>query len=250
MFKLMVLGVAVILISLTFIAVGCGSASPSVQVTSFGGPYAYLGGIQKIAEFQWYQDHIKDLSKRAVLDIDLLKTSIDKNRTANGTGLQLQRYNYVIPERDRTIYVGVWNKGLTWSAAAEWIKDGLSEATTCIVDDTAGGTPAATPIPATENKMINFHSEDPVIGSSSSPCWLKASQDKKKVGILDAMTKHFMLLQENPNLESFNLERFKDWTSKEVAYAGELFVLISGETCLVVINNGSGTYKTRCRQRR
>ena len=93
------------------------------------------------------------------------------------------------------------------------------------------------------DRMINFQSEDRVIGSASSPCWLQVAKDEKKVGILDAMTKHFMLLQENPNLESFNLERFKDWASKEVTYAGELFVLISGKTCRVVINNGSGTYK-------
>ncbi len=60
---------------------------------------------------------------------------------------------------------------------------------------------------------------------------------------MDAMTKHFMLANGAGTVESFGLSTLDSWAKKEVAYAGEMFVLITDEGCRVVINNGSGTYK-------
>ena len=256
------LSVAVLLISLTVLAVGCSPWGVFGTKTGFGGPYAYQGGIQKVAEFQWYKDHTNDLSKHMELNLSRLTQSIRDNRAPMGGVRQVQRYNYVITEEDSKIYVGVWSMPINWSTTSDWIKIGQTKANTCIVDKIAGGapasmptpspmptptpaptaTPAPTPIPAKNGAMINFHAEDPVFGSPDSPCWLKASKDGKKVGILDAMTKHFMLANGAGTVESFDLRKLESWTKKEVAYAGEMFVLVSDSTCLMVINNGSGTY--------
>lgn len=275
MFKLMVLGVAVILISLIVIAVGClnqdtpppkvvpipvpttADAPPQVQVTapvqaqvfSFGGPYAYQGGIQKIAEFQWYKDHLKDLSEQMLLTQNRLSRSIKANLVGDGTGIELQRYNYVVPDGESQIYVGVWKENITWATEAAWIHAGIvhNRDETC-----TNSTPdSSAPPKATMGAMIDFYSEEPEINFragitpplQASPCWLQVAKEGKKVGILDSMTKHFMLVQKDKTLQDFDLAALASWPSKEVAYAGELFVLISNGECRVVINNGSGTYK-------
>ena len=250
MFKPIVLGVAVLLFSLSVLAVGCGSASPSVQVSSFGGPYPYQGGIQKIAEFQWYKDHLNDLSEQMPLTENRLSRSISNNRAKNVTGIELQKYNYVIPERGGKIYVGVWKHDITWATEEDWIHPGIVQKR----DETCTNltTDSSAPLEAKMGAMIDFYSEEPEINfhagitrqpPRASPCWLQVAKDEKKAGILDAMTKHFMLVQVDQTLQDFDLAALASWPSKEVAYAGELFVLISNKTCRVIINNGSGTYK-------
>ena len=88
--------------------------------------------------------------------------------------------------------------------------------------------------------LINFAPEQPfgdkLKNDPKSPCWLDAEREK---GILDAISKHFMLAQaEGGNIGAYEE---KKWSEKKVAYAGE--ILVNTGACTYVLTNGSGTYK-------
>lgn len=199
-----------------------------------GGPYHYKGGVEKVLDFAWYKDHNLTFSTSAPLKMDLLRDSINNNRLRR-FGNQVQRYNYVIRE-DPTdvIYVGVWeipdDSGAT-------LRDLVTVPNTC-----KSGRQDGFSFP--DNMMINFYQEEPFPRhQKESPCWLNLPSDKD-VGLLDAMTKHFMLVQPSATIDNFNLVNSLDWVRAKVSYAGELIVLVDVESdkCMLIVTNGSGTY--------
>ena len=94
-----------------------------------------------------------------------------------------------------------------------------------------------------KDKMINFFPED--LGSQfaevnnnarRSPCWLPGS---KPTGLLDALSKHFMLAQGiGTTIDQFMRA---SWSETEVAYAGE--ITVDPSRCTFSLNNNSGTYR-------
>ena len=93
--------------------------------------------------------------------------------------------------------------------------------------------------------MINFASEQPygaMPSDKNSPCWLDT---ERKKGILDALSKHFMLAQgPETSIMKFSVTDesvHRTWTRKEVAYAGE--ILVDLRTCTYIVTEESGTYR-------
>ena len=94
--------------------------------------------------------------------------------------------------------------------------------------------------------MLNSYPENPDKEIEPiSPCWIDVppqKPDNKILGLIDAMSKHLFLAQEDSlqdeALLSFNASQ---WAKTEVAYAGEL--LVDGETGTYAVNRQSGTYR-------
>ena len=94
-------------------------------------------------------------------------------------------------------------------------------------------------IPKNPQKMVNWFPEDEYedLADPQSPCWLNRS---KNDGLLDAISKHFMLAQ-GPGED---IHKFTEgWEDTEVRYAGELTVDVV--ECTYTVNNNSGTYKPK-----
>ena len=205
----------------------------------FGGPASSPAALKpleraaKIAEFTSYPVPIRSLSVATRLTKEVFKDSIKENLAAP-YAVRYQLYNYVVTT-ECEIRAATWtDKG--FSAV-------LSDKKICVEDERriAAGNIAGT--------MINFFPED--LGSqfremninianqaSRSPCWLSVTPKKKK-GILDALSKHFMLAQkEGSMIQQFDATK---WQKTELAYAGE--ILVDLKNCTYSLNNGSGTYR-------
>lgn len=247
--RLHIVGFVLLVIAL----VGCGSA-PSSPVPP-GGPYAYRGGVEKLLDFAWYKEHALVLSTSETLNLTLLEGSITANRPQSTQGLSYQRYNYVIREGEPdTIYVGVWSQTKDWQEVRD---DGLK---TCL---TTPDEYTDTVEQTTRGVMIDFYSEETKSVRSTrkrtSPCWLDLAAgttqaNSEMSGVLDAMTKHFMLAQpSNPGggqpfqktIADFDPSKAATWVNTNVAYAGEIIVIVDNarNQCTLIVNNGSGTYR-------
>jgi hypothetical protein len=208
----------------------------------FGGPYPVVNDkvkAEKIADFTVY--NLKELfvSEAALLNTDLFERSISwyKNNTSPvfPNGDKYQRYNYVVTT-DGDILVAVW------SAISE---DGRLDLSRVAKDDANCSDVAQKlgTVSDSESIMINFYPEEPGPAHKPdkpfSPCWIGLPTGGQ-VGLLDALSKHFMLAQGNEtSIEMFPANR-QEWKEKTVAYAGEIIVDV--KECLYTINNGSGTY--------
>ena len=201
--------------------------------TRFGGPYDYKAGPQKLVNFWVYQ--IKDLycSHGVDLSQELLSDSIIWYKQQGDKGIFpfgniYQRYNFVIDSNGR-IMVAIWNQELLLNAIG-------NDPHMCQRGD-LGFTISEF------GTMINFYPEYPELPNVSdqlSPCWFSvpASEGLVQPGILDALSKHFMLAQPIPSIQEYNEDT---WILTEVAYAGE--ILVDVQNCFFTINNNSGTYR-------
>lgn len=202
----------------------------SVSDCAFGTPYSVNATVQptKIAEFNDYPKAISSLSRSVELaDIHKLEEAIKVNMSDPfGAGGQL--YNYAIRPTCEII-------------VAEWTGDMRSEEFSQLLIKDFCHERDFIPV-TTENGMINIFPEDKrseprVVDESArqSPCWLDSSREK---GLLDALSKHFMLAQgKNKTIGNFNEGT---WPDTKVAYAGE--ILIDPQDCTFLLNGGSGTY--------
>ena len=213
--------------------------TPQTPASRFGGPFAIdIELIQrKQAEFEKLKRHGSNLSKEAILTLVLLEDSAKHYRQGAGkrypiSGNERQLYNYVIA-LDCTIYVAVWQEDATFKRA------------NCNRED-SGYDQAV----YKENIMINKYPEAQKQGLESSPCWIYVIiHDKTQaVGLLDAMSKHFMLASPTKTVDSYDPNNPTDWILAEVAYAGEIEVTVNGEQCSYNLNNDSGTYKPNGRK--
>lgn len=199
----------------------------------FGGPYPKNGKFadkvleQKQADFARYKGLELNLSRTIVLDsLNDFKDHITKNRAAPNRKRQ-QKYNYVITEECAILVAG-------------WSGDGdLSQIGSVVA--CAGGREKF--LPPKPGNMIDWAAEEPYgralatpHAPQRSPCWLDADRE---IGILDAISKHFMLAQgEGATIDSFDAEK---WAKARVAYAGE--ILVNLETCTYIVTENSGTYQ-------
>ncbi|MHC4876978.1 MAG: hypothetical protein ACYTGL_10800 [Planctomycetota bacterium] len=209
------------------------------DATCFGGPYPCQESRKKLNNFAIYQrmglNKLVDVKK---LTCDLLRRSIKANHHKS-PDRRFQRYNYVI-DRSGTIRVGVWT------------------------DESSSLTNAFKPGPVDYNKprawpMINFDGEDPFeIGADTEKNvrWIltPSGEGAKRVGVRDALSKHYRLSQPAKWRPKFVAET---WNSTTVVYAGELIVDTSPEdietettkrktterVACYYVNNGSGTYR-------
>ncbi len=199
----------------------------------YGGPYriggpdasndAHLKAAKaKQEEFSGFQGKSWSYSRVVPLDDeDLLTRSVKANAKSRVPDAdRVQRYNYVV--KDGTIWVAVWN------------------------DDDADeicGPNAGLPYPKMrieEDTMVNFqpeaHKELPFPERVPNP----ACRAEKRNGVLDAHTKHFMLVQKaGASIAGYE----PGWVAATVDYAGELLVFLRGRKRCYVINQGSGTYR-------
>jgi hypothetical protein len=238
--------VASVLLVLLVAACGGGGGDNSCGENGdgFGGPYPKEGNEisqPKKDAFGTYQARGFTFSQATVLEnVEHLQQSVSKN-LSSPYGVTGQLYNYVI-SLDCTIVV------------AEWI-DEVSD------DDELALTTGKCPggqnfIPGiSEGTMVNFFPED--LGGQlravnddarRSPCWLgplsgdRPSERLDRVnGLLDALSKHFMLAQvqiENATINDFD---GSTWPNAKIAYAGE--IVVNPSSCTFSLNNNSGTYK-------
>lgn len=204
----------------------------------FGGPYPF-GGLPPSAmtqeEMQEKQDdfvrykRLKLFLSHALNLTDEGLALFARSVIANGDDsedTEQQKYNYVITEQCE-ILVAVWNDSV---GDLSQIGTGVA----CV----SGPDPFSNPRPKI---MINWAPEEPFgrVAATNpgrhSPCWLDA---KAKKGILDAISKHFMLAQ-YPNGE---IGEYREaWADARVAYAGEILVDLS--TCTYIVTEDSGTYR-------
>lgn len=240
-----------------------GSAnSPNCR---FGGPYPKKGtsvAQKKIEDFRLYSSRGFTYSQATELEESKLIASITHN-LESPYGVRFQLYNYVITAVDCEFLVATWTDD----------KSELStEEKTCLADK------FRIPLGNQAGMMINFFPED--LGrqlrtvneeARRSPCWIRPidkrgllnrwsflglSSDAKieKNGLLDALSKHFMLAQglvrgENNSIIGTSIADFpannpsgeSAWATKQVAYAGEILVDLT--SCTYSLNSGSGTYK-------
>lgn len=202
-------------------------------------PYTAKGQIvtEKIQAFRQYQDIGLSLSQATQLDsMQRFEASIRKNLSFP-YAVRLQRYNYVITDNCDIIL-------------AEWHEDDdplddVLRSEQCLRTDFR---------PLNRHKtMINWFPEEPEAALSVeglSPCWFEitiekddGTKEQKKAGLLDAISKHFMLAQgPGSNIDDFKpADDPNEWLHARVAYAGEIFVDL--DKCTFWLNNSSGTYK-------
>ena len=103
--------------------------------------------------------------------------------------------------------------------------------------------------------MINIFPEEKntknlSLKGQQTPCWLdgldpdpeeKKLKSKVKTGLLDAISKHYMIAQgKGKSIKDFDADK---WSKTRVRYAGEIIVDV--KNCQYWLNNGSGTYKPK-----
>ena len=230
----------------TTVSTSLPTPEPPVSATDcsarFGGPYSMRKQLpqdkldDKIEAFRTYKDGLPFSQSTDLTDINKLADSVNQNLMSSH-GLRAQLYNYVITPLCRII-------------VAEWTENAQSNKVTGALPACPGGRDFL-PV-GNVGTMINFFPED--LGSNfrdidrparQSPCWLDLDDDKapdkRSDGLLDTLSKHFMLAQvqtANATIKSFN-ERA--WPDTEVAYAGE--ILVDPKGCTFFLNGGSGTYR-------
>ena len=152
-----------------------------------------------------------------------------KNNLSFPYGDRRQEYNYVIAE-NCDILVAAWDE--------DGQLEGVMTEANC-----PGGRGDFTP--RDHEGMINWYPEEwksvkwVFKSLGQSPCWLNKDEDGKgRDGLLDAISKHFMLAQgPGSTINGFNED---SWADTQVAYAGEIIVDL--EDCTYWLNNDSGTY--------
>jgi len=216
---------------------------------AFGGPYEYKAGPGKIAEFEEMKKKKYFFSHGRRLTMELLGKSVGRDKkSAEGAipGRKFLKYNYAIDAQDCKIYVAVWDID-----ASDRDPDGPNfkvflpteedpQEVRCTNTSTGAWVPR-------KGAMIDFYQEEPLPWATpqinkQSPCWLQlASLDGSKgLGILDAMSKHFMLAQPHYRKWIRGMDP-SDGSMTNVAYAGEIVVDIL--SCEYEINGNSGTYR-------
>ena len=189
------------------------------------------------------------ISQAVKLDGRTLFENSIKANLAFPYGATFQKYNYVVCGEDpkggdsdtRTIRVAVWRE-----------TDGQGEAafkgvSACARRDFIPQNP--------QGIMINFFSEEADssmgLGSPQSPCWLNsfnamdaAIEFKPSAGLLDAISKHYMIAQDaGKSIGEFNTNEPTEWSDTKVRFAGEIIVDV--KNCEYWLNNNSGTYRPR-----
>lgn len=241
------------LVILLVVAVGCGVRPPAHcsridverippdnkvgNLQSYGGPYEYDGGYEKVSNFGVY--YIYDLLYSKSVEISTMKflESVKwycEHTSAYPYSEDFQRYNYVV-DHEGSILVAIWAKEFNF---IEIHKSGF-----CV--NQGPGVFTSRMIPGA---MINFYPESTNNGQGQvSPCNLIAPPanrpNSKYPGFLDAMSKHFFIAQDLSiqSVEGIRSYDPEQWTKTEVEYAGEIIVNV--RACTYSINNGSGTYK-------
>lgn len=223
--------------SLLLIA-ACGGGGGGAGACGFGGSYPFGGPTpfemsteekqQKQSDFLRYNGLGLTLSQTARLeDMADFEESIKENLGFPYGGTR-QAYNYVIAE-NCDILVAEWKDNPNFNEI--------------LTDPNCLGTRDFTPGDG-QKGMINWFPEE-LNGSQyvvnpkarKSPCWLDAP---KKNGVLDALSKHFMLAQ-GSNGEGKIEEYEEAWANTSVAYAGEILVDLG--SCTYSLNSNSGTYR-------
>ena len=199
----------------------------------FRGPYEIVSEKIQVKQEDFTRNKTDGglpFSKAKELDLKLFEESIARNK-ASASGRVGQLYNYAIDTSGR-IFVAVWTANNL---------NALDRVGKC--------TTPAPPVPqynAPREAMINWFAQEPSFDRitkleeqtpapppSQSPCWLKRGG-----GILDAMSKHFMLAQGDGTTVGYYEE---GWVNAKVAYAGEITVDV--RLCTYSVNNQSGTYQ-------
>jgi hypothetical protein len=216
---------SIILLLLAFLSVsGCNP---------YGGPY-YIGGDTKYvdeimannknAEFTAFKNKLWKSSKVAKLVPLLFKNSIIANSKSKVPDAdKIQQYNYVIKGND--ILVAVWDGDI----------DSLNQ----ICEP---GLPYP-PMTIQSNTMVNFYPESNKQFSSDPNC-ISTLGNNRETGVLDAHSKHFLLVQ-GVGTKISDYDYTKSWEKKTVDYAGEIVVVLKASSCYYRINGGSGTYKPK-----
>lgn len=209
--------------------------TPNIDGETFGGPYeiVYDKIKGKQDDFTLYNKNGGlAFSKAAELDEDLFVASIGRNKESSLYGEIGQLYNYAVTEDG--IIVAVWTETDLIAMGRERCPGGRN-----VMPDL--------PNDLKDNEtMVNWFPEEPSLvrtvkledqkpppPASQSYCWLK-----KGAGVLDAISKHFMLAQG----EGMTVNQYEgEWVKKDVIYAGEITVDV--ELCTYSVNQLSGTYQ-------
>lgn len=222
--SLVVLGI----IFAVLVAFSCGDDDgdgPDADTGPYGGPYPF----KKLADFRFYKDQHLSFSKVEKLNEDLWLGSIKSNRVA-GFGDELQKYNYAI-DADGNIFVGVWDLGGDHERLGRIMSNPYICSTSNIAVSAEGsGDWSSLKNIVDQEMMIDWYPDK----TETKPCSLTVGG-----GLLDALSKHFMLAQGPKEGRISNYDQAK-WLKAEVAYAGEIFVYV--EECTFTLNGDSGTY--------
>jgi hypothetical protein len=217
-------------------------SSPPPPACGLGGPYGYRGGKRKVEEFENYKDKELYFSSGAQLTNTLLNDSVEEEQqVSRPTKSKKLKYNYVISTEDCQIYVAVWIQAHT-DVPIHVVKRAV-----CDPLPTKGpGGPdqvKSYQFKAKPNLMINWFLEDSINKPRDSPCWVDDGKNRE-TGILDALSKHFMLSQKlgNQSIQNIDLKpgSADNATLRSVGYAGEIEVDL--RMCRYIINPNSGTY--------
>ena len=217
-------------------------------------PINAMKQMDKEEEFKLYQRidqvtnpslSLSSMSKAIKLDGRTLFENSIKANLAFPYGAIFQKYNYVVCGEDpkgrdpdnRTIRVAEWQAGVDFN--------GIS------------ACPRRDFIPQKPMDMINFfpddNDDDISMGlrkrqdgssgliSRQSPCLLESLDSQLKAGLLDAISKHYMIAQGmGTTIAGFDPSDPGKWSSTKVRYAGEIIVDV--KNCVYGLNNNSGTY--------
>lgn len=210
--------VLVLVVAVAF-TLSCGSPSGG----EFGGPYPIRADKKnsKLAEFDTYDRANLFQSEATVLTWDLFVSSLKDNLDFPHGAIQ-QKYSYVImPEANLDIVVSTWKDRIDLTSLVTGGADPCQDGMDFMIFRPRG--------------MINWFPET----QNKSMCWLDRSLHR---GLLDALSKHFMLTQgQGKSIEDYKTDSAQ-WLEAEVAYAGEIVVEVY--RCRWQVNNESGTYMT------
>ena len=195
---LMLVPIALLLVG----AVACGddddTDSEAFDVRMFEGPFPIVSEkVQgKMRDFVFYSQNNVTLSHVEKLDAGLLKESVKQYRDSGINGEQT--YNYAV-DLEGNILVAVWNND-----AGGKVEDLLDDKDVCI------RTEISTDTIVHQGKMINF-----ALQNGSDPlCTLLLDRDPdtdKRPALLDALSKHFMLIQGTQRART--ISTFNGWAN-------------------------------------
>lgn len=207
------------------------------RASRFGGPYPCQQVRKKLNNFAAYEQVGLDYVEVCDLTCDLLRKSVEANqkRAAKlklpASVQRFQRYNYVINNEGRLL-VAVWTKDVDKLADIQK-RHGVK-----YISDVKGA-------------MVDFGAEeqfdptdDKLPAGTTAEVSVPGARTAKSVGLFDASSKHFRIVQGND--ADFSPET---WMTSTVAYAGELIVDTTAKNAAgepdacFYLNNGSGTYQ-------
>jgi hypothetical protein len=234
------------IVALLLAALAISGCDCNPNPSPYGGPYRIGGDTRNIdaimannknAEFaafkqkQWNSSIVRELDDSTPDDNRrLFENSIKANSSSNvPDATEFQRYNYVI--KGRKIHFAVW-------------KDNNTDLNNICKPGMPYRPNTSTRMIIEPNTMVNFYSEEPNDKLSSYPDCISIVGSNKKTGVLDAHSKHFMLAQ-GTGIAISDYDPTKGWEEMAVDYAGEIIIILKGNPCYYVINQGSGTYKPK-----